>query len=41
MKCPEFTLYGNLIPFVDVGLNTGVGGNLGPMNVVFANGSHF
>lgn len=41
MKCNEFTLYGNLIPFADVGLNTGVGGNLGPMNIVFANGSHF
>lgn len=33
MKCDQFTLYGNLVPFADVGLNTAIGGNLGKMNI--------
>ncbi len=41
MTCPEFTIYGRFIPFIDISLNTGVGGNLGAINIVFKNGSHF
>ena len=41
MTCPEFTIYGKFIPFIDISLNTGVGGNLGAINIVFKNGSHF
>lgn len=41
MECPEFKLYGNLIAFADVGLNSGVGGNLGIMHIIFKNGYHY
>lgn len=34
-------MYGNLIAFADVGLNSGVGGNLGVMHIVFKNGYHY
>jgi len=27
MECPEFTIYGNLVAFADVSINSAVGGN--------------
>lgn len=41
MKCKEYTMYGNLVAFANVGLNTGIGGNSGAMHIVMENGSHF
>ena len=41
MKCKEYTMYGNLVAFINMGLNTGVGGNSGPMHILMENGSHF
>lgn len=34
-------MYGNLYPYVDMGVNTGVGGNLSPIHIKFKNGTHF
>jgi hypothetical protein len=34
-------MYGNLVHFVDVGLNSGVGGNLGTMHIILKNGYHY
>ena len=34
-------MYGNLVAFINMGLNTGVGGNSGPMHIIMENGSHF
>lgn len=34
-------MYGNLIAFANMGLNTGVGGNSGAMHIIMENGSHF
>jgi len=34
-------MYGNLIAFADIGLNSAVGGNEGLLNVIFKNGRHF
>ena len=34
-------MYGNLIAFVNMGLNTGIGGNSGAMHIQMQNGSHF
>lgn len=34
-------MYGNLVAFANVGLNTGTGGNAGTMHIVMENGSHF
>lgn len=34
-------MYGNLVAFANMGLNTGVGGNSGTMNILFKNGTHF
>jgi hypothetical protein len=41
MTCEQFTLHGNLVAFADVGLNSGVGGNQGILNIKFKNGTHF
>ena len=41
MECPEFKLYGNMLAFADVGLNSGVGGNLGVMHIIMKNGYHY
>jgi hypothetical protein len=29
------------MPYADLGLNTGIGANLGTMHIVFPNGTHF
>lgn len=39
MTCPEFTLYGNLVAFADVSLNSAVGGNEGITYIKMRNGS--
>ena len=41
MTCPEFTMYGNLVAFADIGLNSAVGGNEGNLSINFKNGSLF
>lgn len=34
-------MYGNLVTFADIGLNSAVGGNEGLLNIKFKNGNHF
>jgi hypothetical protein len=34
-------MYGNLVPYADLGLNTAIGGNSGAMHIKFPNGTHF
>jgi len=34
-------MYGNLVPYADLGLNSAIGGNSGVMHITFANGTHF
>lgn len=41
ITCPEFRMWGSLIPFADIGLNSAVGGNIGPTHIEFPNGTHF
>lgn len=41
MKHEDFTLFGNLNAVANVGLNSANGGNIGVMNILFRNGSHF
>lgn len=41
MECPEFTIYGNLVAFADVSINSAVGGNQGIMHIKMRNGTHF
>ena len=42
MKCPEYALYGNIAPYAEVGLNSGLGGNSGIIHIKFPkNDTHF
>ncbi len=41
MTCPEYTMYGNLIAFAQLGLNSAVGGSQGIMYVKMKNGYEY
>jgi hypothetical protein len=42
MKNEDFEMYGNLVSFAELGLNSGVGGNLGIINIKFSkSGAHY
>lgn len=40
MKAGDWEIHGNLVPFVDIGLNSGVGGNAGVTHVKLK-GNHY
>jgi hypothetical protein len=41
MKGNDFEMYGNLVSYAEMGLNSAVGGNSGIINIKFPNGAHY
>jgi hypothetical protein len=41
MTCEEFTMYGNLVAFADVSINSAVGGNEGLTYIKMKNGNEY